>query len=299
MKLYRWLSLLLVLAFLLASCTKPTPIPTELPLAVTSTAEPTLAPPTPTQIPMAILVNGEGISLADYEADLTRLQMALQEIGKSMTPEEQKETVLTNYTDELLLSQAAVQAGYAVSEADLQARIDKIIGEIGGAEKLAEWQSTYGYSDESFRAYLKRSLLAAWQRDTLTEAVPATADQVHARQLIFQSEAEATAAYTDLQAGTPFSDLSKEQDPILSGDLGWFPRGTLTQPVVEEAVFALQPGQYTAVIKSDIGFHIVFLVERDAQHPLSVEARRMLQEKALADWLSQQKAVSDIQLLVP
>jgi len=77
------------------------------------------------------------------------------------------------------------------------------------------------------------------------------------------------------------------------------PARHLTQPVVEEAVFALQPGQYTAVIKSDIGFHIVFLVERDAEHPLSVEARRMLQEKALADWLTQQKAASTIQILVP
>ncbi|HPS42285.1 MAG TPA: SurA N-terminal domain-containing protein [Anaerolineaceae bacterium] len=281
------------------SCSKPTAIPTESPLAITPTTELTPVPPTPTQVPMAILVNGEGIPLADYEADLTRLQMALQETGKSMTPEEQKQTVLDNYTDELLLAQAASQAGYAVSDADLQARIDKIIAEIGGAEKLGEWQSTYGYSDDSFRVYLKRSLLAAWQRDKIADAVPTTADQVHARQLIYQSEVEATAAYTDLQAGTPFSDLSKEQDPVLSGDLGWFPRGTLTQPVVEEAVFALQPGQYTAVIKSDIGFHIVFLVERDAEHPLSVEARRMLQEKALADWLTQQKAASTIQILVP
>lgn len=115
----------------------------------------------------------------------------------------------------------------------------------------------------------------------------------------FQDEGNATEAYTQLRGGVDFSDLASLQDPVLGGDLGWFPRGTLTQPEVEDAVFALQPGETTAVIKSAIGYHIVNLIERDAQHPLSIEARRVLQELKLEEWLSSSRAISTIEILVP
>lgn len=287
---------MIVVLFLFSGCNTATPtvVITEVP--TTPTVE---ASPTPTQIPMALLVNGEGITFTEYDSELTRLQMALEETGKQMTADEQKTTILTNLTDELLLAQTAQQAGFSVSDDDLQARIDKLVNEIGGVDKLTEWQTQYNYTDESFRAYLNRSILVAWQRDQITDAVPATADQVHARQLIFQDEADANEAYTALMGGVAFSKLAETQDPVLGGDLGWFPKGTLTQPVVEDAVFALQPGGFTAVIKSDIGYHIVELIERESDHPLSVEARRMLQEQALKQWLVDRRATSTIETFVP
>ena len=58
------------------------------------TAEPTAIP---TSLPMALLVNGEGILLSEYEADLTRLQAALTELGQEMTPEEQKDRIQSNF----------------------------------------------------------------------------------------------------------------------------------------------------------------------------------------------------------
>lgn len=179
--------IILIIASLLlvTGCTKPTPTAVVAPTTI-EPGEPTAttALPTPTLPPMALMVNGEGILLTDYESELTRLKMALEETGKTMTPDEQKSRILTSFTDELLLAQAAIQAGFSVTDADLQARIDKLVAEIGGADKLTAWQQTYGYTDESFRAYLKRSILVAWQRDQIVDSVPETADQVHARQLL-------------------------------------------------------------------------------------------------------------------
>ncbi len=43
-----------------------------------------------------------------------------------------------------------------------------------------------------------------------------------------------------LQAGADFATLAYRYDPLTGGDLGWFPRGVLTQPAVEEAAFSLQ-----------------------------------------------------------
>jgi len=247
---------------------------------------------------MAVTVNGEGVLLSDYQEELARLQKAQTDLNQVTTPEEQRDRVINNYVDQMLLAQAAVQNGFTFDDAALQARIDKLVSDIGGADKLAAWESENGYTDQSFRNALKLEVMADWQRDQIINAVPTTADQIHARQILFQDEANADAAYQKLEDGTKFADLAFVYDPTIGGDLGWFAAGTLTQPEVEAAAFALQPGQYSTVIQSAIGYHIIYVIERDPQHPLSVDARRKLQDAALTKWLQDARAASAIQILV-
>ena len=285
---------LLMILITFTACNKATP--TTVPATVTPAIPPT---PTATEIPLALRVNGEGITLEEYQADLARLQQAQTELGISATPEEQRSRVLTNFEDELMMAQAAVKSGFNVDDATLQARIDKLISDIGGAEKLSTWQVENGYTDASFRAALRRSILATWQRDQIIEAVPTTAEQVHARQILFQDEANATYAYQLLQDGKDFATLAYTYDPTLGGDIGWFTLDGLTQPNVAQAAFAIQPGEYTEIVQSEIGYHIVYVIEREADHELSVDARRELQEKALADWLIASRAASTIEELAP
>lgn len=248
---------------------------------------------------MALKVNGEGILLVEYEAELGRLQAALSELGQEMTPGEQKERILGSFTDELLLAQAAAQAGYTASDTELQARIDRLVTDLGGVDRLIEWQNVNGYTDETFRVALKRAMAVAWQRDTITNSVPETAEQIHARQLFFKNEANAIAALGQLNNGAEFTTLALQQDDVLAGDLGWFPRGVLTQPEVEEVVFTMQPGETSEIIESSLGYHIINVIEREAEHPLSTEARLMLQEKALEQWLVTARTGSTIEILVP
>jgi peptidyl-prolyl cis-trans isomerase C len=117
--------------------------------------------------------------------------------------------------------------------------------------------------------------------------------------LFFKNEANAIAAQKKLESGVDFGTLAEEQDATLGGDLGWFPRGMLTQPEVEAAVFAMQPGETSGIIASSLGYHIVNVLERENDHPLSTEARLMLQEKALQDWLTAEREKSTIEILVP
>jgi parvulin-like peptidyl-prolyl isomerase len=70
------------------------------------------------------------------------------------------------------------------------------------------------------------------------------------------------------------------------GDLGWFPRGLLTVPEVEQAAFTLQPGETSDVIHSALGYHIVQTLEHDPARPLTPEAEKRLREKASATWLA-------------
>lgn len=247
---------------------------------------------------MALKVNGEGITLEEYQAELTRLQQAQDTLAATATPEEQRDRVIKDLTDQLLLAQAAAQNGFSVDDATLQARMDALATEMGGSDKLSAWESANGYSDESFRIALRRSIAVAWQRDEIINSVPTTADQVHVRQLLVQDEANAQSLYSQLQNGADFATLAYKLDPTTGGDLGWFPKGYLTQSAVEDAAFSLEVGSYSEVIQSDLGYHILYLIERDANHPLSVDARRELQQQRLDEWLAAAKDASQVEVLI-
>ena len=296
--------LIMVLVSLLAACgnNKPTPTETRLQPSLTSTASPAPPTPTPTPVPLAASVNGEPISLADYQAELTRYQTALR--SKTATPApgtnlatEDKQRVLNDLIDQTLLTQGAAQEGYKTDDAAMQARLDQLAAQAGGVQALSAWERTQGYSEESFRQALMQAMAAAWMRDRIAAGVPQAVEQVHARQILLYNEAEAAQVLSQIEAGTDFASLAEDYDPVAGGDLGWFPKGYLTEPTLEEAAFSLQPGEHSSVIHTRLGYHILEVIERDPQHPLDPEARLALQTQAVEQWLAQRRSQSEIKII--
>lgn len=286
---------------LLAACnngtttTPDTPVPetSVTPASVATATLTAIAPPTTDpSIPLAASVNGQGISLEEYQAELARAQAA-SETGLTAYTEED---VLQNLIDEVLLAQGAGEAGFAPDDALIQARIDQ----LGMNEAaLQDWITGNGYSPESFEQALGRSISAAWMRDQIISQVSSTAEQVHARQILLYNSDEAENIHAQLQTGTDFATLASQYDPLASGELGWFPRGYLTVPELDEAVFSLQPGEYTEIIETILGFHIVQVIEKDTQHLLSPGAYQTVKVQAVQNWLVERRGQSDIQFLLP
>jgi len=240
-------------------------------------------------------VNQQGVSIAEYQAELAQLQQAQQALGKTAVPEEQRQKVIDNLVDNLLLAQGAAENGYIVDDAALQATVDRL-----GAEAVQAWMASSGYDEAAFRAALRRQIAAAWQRDQIAAAAPTEAEQVHARQILTIDEDIANRALDYVKIpGTNFAAYAYQYDAQTGGDLGWFPRGYLTQPVVEEAAFALQPGEISPVIKSSVGFHILQVIAREPARLISPDARRVLQHKALQSWLQARRDASQIEILLP
>ena len=263
----------------------PTPVPP------TFTPE----PPTATPLPAAATVNGEIIPLVEYEAELARYRSAQAALGRSISDADAAGIVLEDMISQVLLAQGARAAGLTVTQADLQSRIDALAASLGGADKLSAWQSAHGYDDASFRSSLKLAAEAALMRDKIIAEVPGTAEQVHARQILLYNDADAQSVLAQLKAGAGFDELAAAYDPVTGGDLGWFPQGYLLDANLEAAAFALQAGQYSEVIASEVGFHIIYIIER-GMHQLSPDALLVLQEKAVTDWVNQQRAEAGIVL---
>ena len=131
-------------------------------------------------------------------------------------------------------------------------------------------------------------------RDQLAASIPATAEQVHVTQILLYNADAAQEALGYLKSGWNFEELAARYDKLTKGELGWFPRGYLPELAIEEAAFALQPGQYSDVIRSPAGYHILYVTKREPDHPLSPDARLTLQEHAIQAWLIQQRDDSKI-----
>ncbi len=285
--------LILLVALGLVSCsplfgTRDTPTP----VGPTATAIPATATPEPA----VAKVNGESLTVAEFQAQVAEYKSSQIALGKTVDNQVATKAVLEDLIAQMLLSQAARAAGFDLTDSTFQSRMAALAAQIGGADKLSAWESGYGYTDATFRVALKRSIEAAWMRDKIITAVPKTADQVHVHQILLYNADDAQAVLAQLQGGADFDSLAAQYDSNTRGELGWFPKGYLLEPKIEEAAFSLQVGQFSGVIQTEAGFHIIKVLERDANHPLSPDAYLAMQELALKDWISQQRAEAAVVL---
>jgi peptidyl-prolyl cis-trans isomerase C len=294
----RLMAITLLYSFVLVACGNNTTTPTvahasETPPLPTPTN--TLVQASPTPQPLAAIVNGEPITLAEYQSELARYQAT---VGTELATEE-KDRVINDLVDRLLLVQAASEAGFVVEDAALQERYDQLATRLGSNQAIQDWMAAYGYSEAEFRRDLSLSMAAAWMRDQIVAAAPQAVEQVYARQILLYNLEEAEEVLVELQRGSNFNALAEEYDPLTKGDLGWFPRGYLLDPRLDEVAFNLQPGEYSDIVETSAGYHILLVVERDTERPVSPNARLTLQQRTFQQWLETRRSESDIQVLLP
>lgn len=142
---------------------------------------------------------------------------------------------------------------------------------------------------------LERALLEKHLRDTITdEALRAQYDklvetavageQIHARHILVESEAEAKQIIEELAGGADFAQLASDRSTGPSktkgGDLGYFGEGEMV-PEFSQAAFALQPGETTKEpVQTQFGWHVIKVEDRrKAEAPSFEETREQLTEE--------------------
>jgi peptidyl-prolyl cis-trans isomerase C len=274
------------------------PAPLETAAAPVDSSPAPDAPASPaSEGPLAALVNDEPIYLADYERELGQYEVDLPARGiDPNSPEGQTDLadariwILEWMITEKLIVQAAAEAGVTVSDEEVDAAMQAMIDENGGEESFTAKLAERGEAYEDAWQKVRVGLIVAAMNQRIIDGVPAEAEHVHARHILVDTPEEAERLHAQLQAEADFAALAKaySQDPNTretGGDLGFFPRGILTAPEVEEAAFALQPGQFSEVVPSLLGYHIVQVVERDPNREVSPDNLHLLQERALQEWV--------------
>jgi parvulin-like peptidyl-prolyl isomerase len=304
----RYLWWAFIIAALLVGCNMPDanepPVATPAEVqAETPVENPTETQPEPTPTtapdPAVAVVNGEEIGQSAFEAHLARYQGAQAQADALLATENVETSVLDDLIARLLLAQGARSGGFVADDALVADRLTQLTNQVGGPDVLATWMQTYHYTEETFCRDLKLELEAAWMRDQIADTVPENAEQVLAREILFYNEVDAIRVYSQLEGGSTFESRIENYDPNNLGYLGWFPRGYLLETELEEVAFSLQPGQYSEVIETRLGFHILQVLDYAADRPLSADARLTLQTHALEAWLAQKRAESQIEIFLP
>ena len=257
------------------------------------------ATPTPLQVPAAAIVNGEVIPLSYFEHEVQRYKASFSEGETLPSDAEISEHVLNTLIEQQLLSQVARASGYTFTDQMLEEKIANLLAELGSGSALTSWMQANFYDDAEFRMALRLGSEAAWQRDQIAASVPDAVEQVRARQIFSRTAEEAQYALASLNSGVSFDELAWRYSPETGGELGWFPRGYLLFPAIEEVAFSLPVGLHSEIIQTEIGYHIIEVMEHVDSYPLTTDAKLSLQAKALADWLQAERAKAQIEITMP
>ena len=255
--------------------------------------------PTPLPVPAAAIVNGEVIPLSYFEHEVQRYKASFSEGETLPSDAEISEHVLNTLIEQQLLSQVARASGYTFTDQMLEEKIANLLAELGSGSALTSWMQANFYDDAEFRMALRLGSEAAWQRDQIAASVPDAVEQVRARQIFSRTAEEAQYALASINSGVSFDELAWRYSPETGGELGWFPRGYLLFPAIEEIAFSLPVGLHSEIIQTEIGYHIIEVMEHVDSYPLTTDAKLSLQAKALADWLQAERAKAQIEITMP
>jgi parvulin-like peptidyl-prolyl isomerase len=256
-----------------------------------------------------------------------QLQQVQSQYGQLST------SVLDELIDEQLVRTEAAKRGITVSADEVEIRIEEQFGyqrnpptpeptPITATETITvtptpttapmtidefktrstEWftsaQQNAHFTEQDFRRLLETSLYREKVEEALKTEAPTSAEQIHARHILVETQEEAQAVLDRLAKGEDFAALATELSKDTSsseqgGDLGWFGRGRMV-PAFDEAAFALQPGQTSGIVPSDYGFHIIRVEEREANRLLEGYDLTTAQNEFIDKWYKERRASPDV-----
>ena len=266
--------------------------------------------------------SGSAAATADGGVEITTAQLsevadpfiALRIAGTPEDAVEQQTLELQRLVLRFLLTaavfeQEATELGITVSDAEVEARMDAILEELGGAEAfdeiLAGQGVTYDIARLQERANLVRErvgvILAGDDAEVseaeVTEALGA-AEQVDASHILVETEAEVLDVLARLEAGETFAALAAELsiDPgsgAQGGSLGVAPRGSYV-PEFESAIWdgPAPLGEVIGPVQTEFGYHLIVVnafvsPTEDDRAAIRAQLESQVGQELLVSWESQ------------
>jgi parvulin-like peptidyl-prolyl isomerase len=241
--------------------------------------------------------------------------------------------VLDDLIDDQIMRQEAQRRGIVVSQEEIETRLEEQFGYDRNpptpiptpitstlpitvtptpttapmtyeefTQRTEDWfrvaREATGFTEADFRHLLESSLYREKVSEVLRAEAPTTAEQVHAQHILVETREEAQAVLDRLANGETFDDLAAElsldeSNKDQGGDLGWFGRGRMVAEF-EETAFGLAPGETSGIVETQFGFHIIRVIERDANRQLEGAELSQAQNQYVDDWLSQRRESPDV-----
>ena len=263
-------------------------------------------------------VDGEGIteeefntkfeiykSISEQQLGEGALEQINEETGKTGV-EELKEDILEMLIMERLIAKEASKANIEVTDEEFQLVINQYISMMGGEETFNKSLEDSNITREFLEENIKKDLLINKHREHFLENATVTDEEaekyfeefkddlvvVRASHILIKTEEEGRKVLERLNQGEDFAKLAEElsadkSSGMLGGDLGYFGKGSMIAEF-EEAAFALNPGETSDLVKTEVGYHIIRLEDkRDTFETLKEGIVSFLKEQKYYDNLQE------------
>ena len=236
-----------------------------------------------------------------------RYETAQAELGlvPGADGQDYRQLVLDALVERELIGQAAAAADISISPN----MVDDKFEELGQTPTFEQWLANNHWTPDEFKKALAAEMLAEAMIAEITTDVPYAVEQVRASYIQVDDAATAEAIVSQINEGVDFGDLAVRysRDSLTGpagGDLGFFARGSLLVPELEEAAYQLETEEVSGVISvtdpadGKVTHYIIKVTERDPERPLNARLRSQLMQEQYEAWLDDARSRATITYLL-
>jgi peptidyl-prolyl cis-trans isomerase C len=239
-----------------------------------------------------ILATVAGTNITDV--DVYEAIMAMGQRGQSLMNPQGQQMVLDQLINRRLLL-ASAKRDLLEMEPEFKKQLAAVKDELLTKYVINKTVDGIKVSDEESKAYFEENREHFRQGET-----------VRASHILVDTEEKAAAIKADIDSGKiTFADAAKENSSCPSkehgGDLGAFTHGQMV-PEFDEAAFALAIGVVSEPVKTQFGYHLILVTEKNEDSEYAYEdIKDQLKDQLLAE--KQQKAyvskINQLKILFP
>jgi len=210
----------------------------------------------------------------------------IQGIDITQFPEESMAAIKTQMLDDMIAMEC-IKQHYAGKEGEvfpdtIDEDLKSFMDEAKGTEQIKSYLEANKISDDIltdffYNQYYRQAYFDEVEKGMTTLDADAQAyydanldsfkvDEVTASHILVEKEATAQEILAKLESGEKFEDLAKEYGTDgtkdQGGSLGTFGRGRMVKEF-EDAVFAMERGEISEPVKTEFGYHIIMLADKN------------------------------------
>lgn len=176
-----------------------------------------------------------------------------------------------NNIDDTALDEALKSQGMTLTEYREKLKNQMVIQRVTSMEI-----SAVNVSDDEVKSYYRRNINEFMEpgRVRLSHIVSMAKEEDPPAKATL-AEAKISTALREIRAGADFAEkarkISEDGSAESGGDLGWFTRGKML-PVFEDVAFSLKKGDVAGPIRTQHGFHIIKVTDREEPKKTPFEA---------------------------